>query len=69
MPEPHLKSHAAFAMPLGETHFENFGNDWLQMKETRGLIEDLYNKWILGKEAAQIKLRWSIGRDVFGLWK
>jgi len=56
-------------MPLGETHFENFGNDWLQMKETRGLIEDLYNKWILGKEAAQIKLRWSIGRDVFGLWK
>jgi hypothetical protein len=32
---------------------ENFVNDWLQLKKTRGIIDNLYDKWILGKEAAQ----------------
>ena len=69
VPEPYLKAHAAFALPLGDTDFENFVNDWLQMEKTRGVIDNLYAKWILGKEVVQKKLRWSIGRNVFGLWK
>jgi hypothetical protein len=44
-------------------------NNWLQMKQTSGIIDKLYNKWILGTKVEQKKGRWSIGRDVFGLWE
>jgi ABC-type amino acid transport substrate-binding protein len=69
VPEPHITENAAFAMPLGTLDFEDFVNDWLQMKKTRGTIDNLYDKWILGKEVEQKKRRWSIGRDVFGWWE
>ena len=69
VPEPHLKAHAAFALPLEDTDFENFVNDWLLLKKKRGIIDNLYDKWILGKEVEQKKLRWSIGRDVLGWWE
>jgi ABC-type amino acid transport substrate-binding protein len=35
-------------MLLGTSDFEDFVNDWLQMKKTSGIIDKLYNKWILG---------------------
>jgi ABC-type amino acid transport substrate-binding protein len=69
VPEPHLKANAAFAMPLAALDFEGFVNDWLQMQQTSGIIDKLYNKWILGVEVDQKKERWSIGRDIFGLWE
>jgi ABC-type amino acid transport substrate-binding protein len=69
VPEPHLKSNAALAIPLGDSDFGDFVNNWLQMKQTSGIIDKLYNKWILGTKVEQKKGRWSIGRDVFGLWE
>ena len=69
VPEPHLKANAALAMPLGTSDFEDYVNDWLQMKQTSGIIEELYKKWILGAKVEQKKERWSIGRDLFGLWE
>ena len=69
VPEPHIKAHAALAMPLDGSDFEDFVNDWLEIKKTSGIIDKLYEKWILGKKVEQKKLRWSIGRDVFGLWE
>jgi hypothetical protein len=39
------------------------------MKKTSGIINELYAKWILGKSKKQKKPRWSIGRNVFGLWE
>ena len=69
VPEPHLKAHAAFAMPLGDSDFGDFINNWLQLKETSGVINNLYEKWVLGKRNEQEKRRWSIGRDLFGLWE
>jgi Na+/H+-dicarboxylate symporter/ABC-type amino acid transport substrate-binding protein len=69
VPEPHLKSHAALAIPLGDSDFGGFVNNWLQMKQTSGIIDKLYNKWILGTKVEQKKGRWSIGRDLFGLWE
>jgi len=69
VPEPHLKANAAFAMPLATLDFEDFVNDWLQMNQTSGIIDKLYNKWILGTKVEQKKRRWSIGRDLFGLWE
>ena len=69
VPEPHLKSNAALAIPLDSSDLESFVNDWLQMKKTSGMIDQLYEKWILGTKVEQKKERWSIGRDIFGLWK
>jgi ABC-type amino acid transport substrate-binding protein len=69
VPKPHLKANAAFAIPLASSDFEGFVNDWLQMKTTSGIIDKLYNKWILGTKVEQKKGRWSIGRDVLGLWE
>jgi Na+/H+-dicarboxylate symporter len=69
VPEPHIKAQAAFAMPLDDSDFEDFINDWLHMKKSHGIIDNLYKKWILGKKVEKKRQRWSIGRDVFGLWK
>ena len=69
LPEPHLKAHAAFATPMAPSNFGGFLNNWLQLKQKSGLIAKLYNKWILGAEAEQKKARWSMGRDLFGLWE
>ena len=65
----HLKANAAFAIPPGASDFEDLVNDLLQINQTSGIIDKLYNKWILGVEAEQKKGRWSIGRDLFGLWE
>jgi ABC-type amino acid transport substrate-binding protein len=69
LPEPHLKAYAAFATPMASSNLEGLLNDWLQMKQKSGLIDKLYNKWILGEEVEQKKGRWSIGRDLFDLWE
>jgi ABC-type amino acid transport substrate-binding protein len=69
VPEPHLKANAAFAIPLATLDFEDFINDWLQMNQTSGIINKLYDKWILGAKVEQEEDRWSIGRDLFNLWK
>ncbi len=69
VPEPHIKAHAGLIMQLGDSDFGDFVDDWLKIKKTSGFIEKLYDKWILGKSEEQKKLRWSIGRDVLGLWK
>jgi len=69
VPEPHIKAHAGLIMPLGGSDFENFVDDWLKLKRTSGFIDKLYDKWILGKGEEQKKPRWSIGRDVLGLWE
>ena len=69
LPEPHEKTYAALAIPLEKLEFENFINDWLNMKQAGGVIDSLYSKWILGEEAQQKQVRWSVGRDVFDLWE
>ena len=69
VPEPHVKANAGFAIPLDASDFEGFFNDWLQMQQTSGIIDKLYDKWILGAKVEQEKGRWSIGRDLFNLWE
>jgi ABC-type amino acid transport substrate-binding protein len=64
VPAPHVKAHAGLAMPLGDSDFGDFVDDWLELKKTSGLINTLYDKWILGKSEEQKKPRWSIIRNV-----
>jgi ABC-type amino acid transport substrate-binding protein len=56
-------------MPLGDSDFGDFVDDWLKLKKASGFTNKLYKKWILGKSEEQKKPRWSIGRDMFGFWK
>jgi ABC-type amino acid transport substrate-binding protein len=69
VPEPHLKAHAALAILVDDPEFEEFLNDRLQIKKTRGINRNLYEKWILGKKEEDKKQRWSIGRNVLNLWE
>ncbi len=69
VPEPHLKANAGLAIPLANSDFQDFVNNWLQMHQTSGTIEKLYGKWILGTKAEQKEGRWSIGRDLLNLWE
>jgi Na+/H+-dicarboxylate symporter/ABC-type amino acid transport substrate-binding protein len=69
VPEPQGKRYAALAIPFGNLQFENYINDWLKMKQASGVIDSLYSKWILGQEAKQKQVRWSLGRNVFGIWE
>jgi len=69
VPKPHIKAHAALAMHLADSDFAHFVDDWLKLKKDSGFTNKLYDKWILGKSVEQKKRRWSIGRDVFGLWE
>ena len=64
VPEPHVKAHAGLAMPLGDSDFGDFVDDWLKLKKASGFTNELYKKWILGKSEEQKKPRWSIIRDV-----
>jgi ABC-type amino acid transport substrate-binding protein len=68
-PEPHVNAHTALAMPLGDSDFGDFVDDWLKLKKTSGFTNKLYKKWISGKSEEQKKPHWSIGRDMFGLWE
>jgi Na+/H+-dicarboxylate symporter/ABC-type amino acid transport substrate-binding protein len=69
VPKPHIKAHAGLIMPLGDSDFGNFLDAWLRLKKTSGFTDKLYDKWILGMSKEQKKPRWSIGRDVLGLWE
>ena len=39
-------------------------NTWLELKKKDGTIKQLYDYWILGKNAERISPRWCIARNV-----
>jgi ABC-type amino acid transport substrate-binding protein len=39
-------------------------NTWIELKRRDGTIDELFGHWILGREAAAAKPRWSIARNV-----
>jgi len=54
----------AWAMPRENNSLRIYLNSWLDLQKTTGRIDELYNYWILGKNAKQKKPRWSIIRNV-----
>ncbi len=69
VPKPNHIAPIALAIPKGEPAFEAFVDDWLRVKKINGTLDRLYDKWILGKSKEAKKQRWSIGRNVMGLWE
>jgi Na+/H+-dicarboxylate symporter/ABC-type amino acid transport substrate-binding protein len=64
IPEPHITKPVAIAMAQGDQQFLDFINAWLALKKTEGTIDQLYDKWILGKVDTQKAPRWSVIRNV-----
>lgn len=41
-------------------------NSWIELKKSDGTVQQLYDYWVLGREAEQLGPRWSVIRDVLG---
>jgi Na+/H+-dicarboxylate symporter/ABC-type amino acid transport substrate-binding protein len=66
IPKPHYSQPIAVALARGDQQIIDYLDDWLKVKKTDGTLDELYDKWILGKSEAKKQPRWSIIRDVLG---
>ncbi len=67
VPKPRpLTAPVAVALPQEAPRLYAFVNTWLQLQQDSGVIDELYEHWILGRGAHRKKPRWSIVRDVLG---
>jgi len=67
VPEPPLH-HVPMAYPLppGERDWAEAVDTWIELKKSDGTIQQLYDYWILGREAERRGPRWSVMRNVLG---
>ena len=66
VPQPGLV-RVPLAYPLvRDEAWREFVNQWLELKRKDGTLDELYRYWILGRDAAQRRRRWSILDDVLG---
>ena len=65
VPEPGIIK-VPLAYPIGrhDAAFASFINTWIDLKRKDGTIETLYGYWVLGRDAAPSRPRWSIMRNV-----
>ena len=53
-----------YPMPREAGDLVRYVNTWIELKKTDKTLRNLYNYWILGKEAVKRGPRWSVIRDV-----
>jgi Na+/H+-dicarboxylate symporter len=65
VPEPGIIK-VPLGYPIGrhDAAFATFMNTWIDLKRKDGTLETLYGYWVLGRNAAPTRPRWSIIRDV-----
>ncbi len=65
VPKPPFPSvPAAYIVPLGEPEWRDVVNGWVTLKRADGTIQELFDYWILGKNAEPHEPRWSVIRNV-----
>jgi ABC-type amino acid transport substrate-binding protein len=65
VPEPgHVKVPLAYPIARHDQAFASFINTWIELKRKDGTIDTLYEHWVLGRDAAPPRPRWSIIRNV-----
>ncbi len=64
-PRP-LKVPLSFPFGGPDPRFENFLDNWIELKRRDGTVDELYDHWILGRGVNTRGPRWSILRDVLG---
>lgn len=55
---------AAYVLPLGESEWLDVINGWITLKQADGSVQELFDYWVLGKDAKPHEPRWSVIRDV-----
>jgi Na+/H+-dicarboxylate symporter len=67
VPDPPMQNvPLAYPLPLGEPEWKNVVDHWIELKQSDGTIDQLYDHWILGRDAEKRGPRWSVIRDVLG---
>ncbi|MEE4191722.1 MAG: cation:dicarboxylase symporter family transporter [Halieaceae bacterium] len=66
--EPPVRVPAAYALPRGETEWQEVVSNWVQLKQADGSVDRLYAYWMEGGVTAQKGRRWSVAQDVLGWW-
>jgi len=56
----------AWAAPRGDLETARFLGTWLELKRGNGALERLYDRWVLGRDAAPQRRRWSVLHDLLG---
>jgi ABC-type amino acid transport substrate-binding protein len=70
VPHPlEIRLPLAYPVARHDAAMAHFLGLWIDLKRKDGTIENLYNHWILGKDAKIQKPRWSVLRDVLGVLK
>ncbi len=59
-----VKVPLAYPIARRDDAFATVVNTWIDLKTKDGLVERLYNRWILGRIEGERKPRWSVMRDV-----
>ena len=62
-PRP-LRLPAAYAFAGPDPRFERLLNHWIEVQQTNGAFEGLFDHWILGRGSEKKGPRWSVIRDV-----
>jgi Na+/H+-dicarboxylate symporter/ABC-type amino acid transport substrate-binding protein len=66
LPDQTVRVPAAYAMPRGESEWQEVVSNWVQLKRADGSIEALQQYWMKGGATETRRRRWSIIQDVLG---
>ena len=61
-----IRIPAAYALPRGETEWGKFVDNWVDLKQKDGTVQENYQFWMAGGATKTSRPRWSIIRDVLG---
>ena len=59
-----VKVPLAYPIARKDDTFAMVVNTWIDLRMKDGLVDRLYNRWILGRTEGEKKPRWSVVRDV-----
>jgi len=62
-----VKAPTAYPVAQNDTEFALFVSNWIDIKESEGQLDRLFNHWITGSDSGQKAHRWCFVRDVMGL--
>jgi Na+/H+-dicarboxylate symporter/ABC-type amino acid transport substrate-binding protein len=66
LPDERVRVPAAYALPRGESEWQEVVSNWVQLKQADGSVEKLYQYWMRGGATDSRRRRWSVIHDVLG---
>ena len=61
-----IRIPAVYAVPKGDIETMEFVSNWVYLKQKEGVVDELYNYWMLGGVVEPRERRWSVIRNVLG---